>query len=183
MPRSLNVETVRVALLWAAGNSAPAIAKQLGCNLNTVTSRVRRARLALGESFVPHEKPSGGIRQASPLDRLEKEGDSIQVRKSELGSRPNVHQNAATRGWRVRVASKGDYYLVTAVARMPDPATPAVEVPNPLTRLRAVGDEIRCAPREIGQRTNFYAKARAAGWKLSLRRDGEGYIVRAVARL
>ncbi len=123
----VKLSTVRrfaaIAVMWRTpGTTIQTIADSFFTNTNTASAWVQRARSLLGEDLVPHREGGskiGSQRTASLLDSLSEPGDTVTGTKEELGSRPNVYQNAQTRGWAVGVRDKGLHWEVTALQRVP----------------------------------------------------------------
>lgn len=119
---TIYIQQARVAILAARGLPIAVIANTLFISVNTANALLRRARLKLGEDYVSF-RPKEGIPQKRPpcvLDALTEPGQQIRATIEEAGRRSNIHQNAETRGWAVRVEKDGDgAWLITAVRRIP----------------------------------------------------------------
>lgn len=119
---SISSLQAKIAILWARGLSIASIAGSLSLPQNTAASELRRARSHLGSAFVPHRPRLAGTplkRPTSRLDELTAVGQELRASREELGSRSNIHQNAETRGWLVRVSAIENGWRVTALARVP----------------------------------------------------------------
>ena len=112
----------KVAAMWRAGENIATIANSLFTSVNTAWSWLRRARALWGEKMVPRRASGWRIGQGrveSPLDSITQPGDVVTGTKGQLGSRPNVYQNALTRGWAVKIKDRGDSWEIRALARVP----------------------------------------------------------------
>jgi hypothetical protein len=123
----MNITMIRVIALWNQGRTLAAISASLSLPANTAASWVQRARVRLGEEFVPH-RPAKGTpkrRPPSPLDYLHAVGDRIIVSANDGKSRACLHQNARTRGWKIKLQTIPTGWVVTAVGKVPQKVTPS----------------------------------------------------------
>ncbi len=113
--------------LWASGKTLKEIAATYFTTQTRVRNLLREIRLTLRYGAVPDHARGRrfGTLSRSPMNELRNPGDFVTLSKSEGGSRQNVHNLAKTRGWKVKIAARGDTWHITARYRRPQMPGPS----------------------------------------------------------